>query len=293
MAIKNGGDNVGGEPADNASAQPPAEPPRYENAPSPNADDNSKQNAATAKELQKIEAGERWLIGIGVATILINAIIAYIYYGQLQQMRIATEASTKAATLAADALDQNSGQFDRTVRQLIYQTANQAEAVKAAKDANGATQRVLQAHFIMGLMPASERGHIVVTLRNIGKTSSGDVIARGEMRIESLTNGTWRSPQIKSKNLGDVQPEGSPYREFEFDIPASKPVNDYGSPESIMPSTLQNSAVHLRVWISYDAGFGKVVKQSFCRVMVGDDSVNPQVNIVNVTQPECGDARIT
>src|ERR1700733_4773567 len=67
---------------------------------------------------------------------------------------------------------------------------------------NDATQRVLQAHFTMGLMPASERGHIMVTFRNIGKTPSGDVIAKGEMRIESLTSEHGTLPKSKARILG-------------------------------------------------------------------------------------------
>jgi hypothetical protein len=83
---------------------------------------------------EDVRSGEKWLIGIGVASVLVNLIIAYFYFGQLTEMRVATEASTKAASLASDALELNSGDFERTMRQLRYQTKAQVDSANAAKD---------------------------------------------------------------------------------------------------------------------------------------------------------------
>jgi hypothetical protein len=57
-----------------------------------------------ARELREdIRSGERWLIGLGIATVVINSAIALIYLGQLRQMRKATAASRDAANAATSA----------------------------------------------------------------------------------------------------------------------------------------------------------------------------------------------
>src|ERR1700704_2767158 len=64
------------------------------------------KDSETVRDLEKdIQAGERWLIRIGVAGIVMNAAIALIYFGQLKEMRKATAASEKAAIAAASAAD--------------------------------------------------------------------------------------------------------------------------------------------------------------------------------------------
>jgi hypothetical protein len=88
--------------------------------------------------LNEVRTGEWWLIRIGALTLVVNIVIAYIYYGQLKQMQIATEASARAAGYAGDALQQSDGQFQRTVTQLIYQTVSQAESASATKKSAGA-----------------------------------------------------------------------------------------------------------------------------------------------------------
>ena len=67
-----------------------------------------------------------------------------VYIGQLNQMRIATEASTKTAALAADALDYNTSQFERMMRQLRYQTKAQVDAANAGVTSSGAAKSAAQ-----------------------------------------------------------------------------------------------------------------------------------------------------
>lgn len=100
---------------------------------------SNKEDKATKleKDIRKGEIILCWITGIGVA---VNLVIALIYYGQLSQMRIATEASTKTAQLAADSLEYNAGQFDRNMRQIIYQTVAQAEAAAASQKAANAAK---------------------------------------------------------------------------------------------------------------------------------------------------------
>lgn len=148
---------------DNANAQPEeplpesiVESPAQNNHPTPHED--------RTYDLQKdIRDDQRWLKYMGVATIVMSIVIAWIYYNQLTQMRLATEASTKAAQLAADALEYNAGQFNRMMRQTIHQTASQAVsatastiAANAAKSAAGtadATLKSNQAAFRQGQRP--------------------------------------------------------------------------------------------------------------------------------------------
>jgi hypothetical protein len=73
---------------------------------------------------------------------VVNSFIAYIYYQQLNQMRIATEASTKAVNLASDTLQYNASQFDRAMQQTVSQTVSQyqgtQESIVAANAAKSA-----------------------------------------------------------------------------------------------------------------------------------------------------------
>jgi hypothetical protein len=94
---------------------------------------HANENATENIERDKIKKGERWLISINFFLIIVQIIIAYIYYGQLQQMRMATEAATKAANVAADSFEINNGNFDRMMEQTIHQTFAQLESSGAAR----------------------------------------------------------------------------------------------------------------------------------------------------------------
>ncbi|MGO9338852.1 MAG: hypothetical protein ACLPY1_15245 [Terracidiphilus sp.] len=92
---------------------------------------------------QDIKTGEVVLIGIGIATILVNIGIWHTYSGQLEQMRIATEASTRAANLASDSFDAVYGEkgiAERTMDQTIHQTAAQIQSAAAAENGVAATR---------------------------------------------------------------------------------------------------------------------------------------------------------
>ena len=73
------------------------------------------------------------IIQIVLGVIGIFALI--IYYGQLEQMRTATEASTKAVQLAQDSFEIGDGDFQRTMHQMIGQTVAQLNAANAAEEA--------------------------------------------------------------------------------------------------------------------------------------------------------------
>lgn len=93
---------------------------------------------STAELAREIRGGEKWLIGIGIATLLINCAIALIYWGQLKEMRVATDAATKAAKAAESSLQEmktGSGATDThtLAQQAVNQAANTADLVKIAK----------------------------------------------------------------------------------------------------------------------------------------------------------------
>ncbi len=99
MPEENSGDNVQGKP----NSQPPPQPPGGQTPPSSSADDNSNQQTSVVNRLENIRKGEYWLIGTGIATILLNGLIAWIYYGQLTQMTLATKEATSATKASQQA----------------------------------------------------------------------------------------------------------------------------------------------------------------------------------------------
>ncbi len=147
MPDENGGPTPSENANQNAPPPPPSLPTIEERLAALEAESRTNREKEKPNSLwSEVKAGEWWLIRIGAATLLVNIVIAYIYYGQLSQMRIATEASTKATGFASDSLEQSEGQFERTVTQLIYQTASQAESAKATQLAAKAAQESLMQH---------------------------------------------------------------------------------------------------------------------------------------------------
>jgi hypothetical protein len=60
---------------------------------------------------------------------------------QLEQMRRATEANVRAVQLAEESFELSDGDFNRTMRQMIHQTASQASSAKATQDAAKSMER--------------------------------------------------------------------------------------------------------------------------------------------------------
>jgi hypothetical protein len=102
MPEENSGNDVNRQPDDNSKSQPPVADPASQNPPSEPRKQNPRQQEADAiGKLEKdVKTGERWLIGIGILTLLVNIGIAKIYYGQLTEMQRATKATEQAAYAA-------------------------------------------------------------------------------------------------------------------------------------------------------------------------------------------------
>lgn len=92
----------------------------------------------------KPEGTPRWKITLEVAAVLVGILVAIIYYGQLEQMRIATEASTQAVKFAEENSELGEGDFNRTMRQMIHQTKAQIDAANAAIESNRINRESLE-----------------------------------------------------------------------------------------------------------------------------------------------------
>jgi hypothetical protein len=105
--------------------QPPSERPASPLTPQKDelrkhSDSSSHDENKKAVQLEKdIRSGERWLIGISAAGVILNLAIALIYYGQLKEMRKSTRASAKAADAAASAADTEAkNQADEAIKEV-------------------------------------------------------------------------------------------------------------------------------------------------------------------------------
>jgi hypothetical protein len=99
----------GGDTARESNAQTyedsPGQSPGQQNEPPNSANADSSNDDPVAIRLEKsMRVAEWWLIGIGIATLLVNIGIAKIYYGQLQEMREATRLTGAAVKIAGDTL---------------------------------------------------------------------------------------------------------------------------------------------------------------------------------------------
>jgi|SRR5271157_219785 len=143
MPDEDGGDSPTGKPPEQPIFQPPPAPPttpqQNEMGHNPNRRPDNAGNH-TAKLERDIRTGEICLIIINLLLLVTTIVIARIYYCQLVQMRIATEATGKAAQAASDnaaiatlALWQNQESSDFTLQQMAEQSDAQAKSADAAK----------------------------------------------------------------------------------------------------------------------------------------------------------------
>lgn len=105
MDIQHSSDDIGRKPDGESPPQAELQATGYESEPSQTAECDSDKNQCAIVNIERdIRGGEKWLIGIGIATVLINSVIALIYWGQLrrmndtyQQMQQQTKASSWSA----------------------------------------------------------------------------------------------------------------------------------------------------------------------------------------------------
>lgn len=138
MPEEDRGNNIGGQPDSPSQTPPQAPPPRNQNQPPETRDSNPRQQEADAiRQLeQNVKTGEWWLIGISIATLLVNIGIAKIYYGQLIEMRKATQATRGAVGVASRTLTETQAS---NARQAALSEQARISSEKASHDALQAT----------------------------------------------------------------------------------------------------------------------------------------------------------
>jgi hypothetical protein len=168
MPVENGGKDVQDKPSGEAGGPPPKP-----------ANPNPKCNESGTEKLEKeIEKGEWWLIRIGVATLLINTVIALIYWGQLNQMRIATTEATKATHSAVWSAYWSclSSQTAQNVFAQSQTSADDSHAMAAAAIEQAAAEMQSERANLVYLPRLPEQGDIMgpkfgiyETFQNIGR----------------------------------------------------------------------------------------------------------------------------
>ena len=262
MTDADGSGEVGGEPKAQASVEIPPQPPADQNPPAQPAENDPKPDQTKSAEHEQIKRAEHWLIGIGIATILVNLGLGLIYYQQLTQMRAATEASTRAVDLAQETLQYNASQFDRGMQQTISQTVSQYEAAKeatvaanAAKNAADTAKDALhisESAYITTANPRVEGIHIKIAIVNSGHLASGH------------TRTTWYEATSLSNpaktTTGDyrflVGAWGSDER---GSVPPGRDINIGITVPTMNIGNVQNGTMHITVAgvIAYNDGFPK------------------------------------
>jgi len=126
----------------------------------------TRENQSATDIERDIRSGERWLIGIGVATLVINTIIALIYYGQLKEMRKATQYAGVAAKAATDTLNEvRAGSTDThklaeaadtQSKQAIEQTQIMGKSITKTDNLVTATNRLANSSDIQSRINAKE-----------------------------------------------------------------------------------------------------------------------------------------
>ena len=197
-----------------------------QNPPSNTDQEGSSNNEDRTERLERnIQTGERWLIGITAAGVLVNIIIAYFYYSQLEQMREATRAATRASSTASESLEFSNGNFDRMMQRAIDQTVAQIHAADAARDANDRATKFFkeQQSPELGLSVSphdfgKQDATIEVLLKNSGHSAAKDVSLR------------WRINNIGKDNLKGPRSavQGFVSGRFPPDYPNAVLWNEYG-----------------------------------------------------------------
>jgi hypothetical protein len=184
---------------------------------------------ATVKLQQDIKTGEKWLIGINLALLVANIVIASIYYGQLSQMKKATEATKIAANAAKDSAD---------LQRTIIEGTQAAEVMPNALDLN-------------------DRNFLKVSVENVGGVASATSSVRIEVTRQHLPdNRPLGDPQVFAFTTGNLRVK-QPSETQVFEIKGYTQ-NDKWSIYH------KKQAIVMNVTIEFENGFGKMVQRKFC-----------------------------
>jgi len=178
--------------------------------------DKDSQESPTEKLEKDIKTGEIWLIAINGLLLITNICIATIYYGQLGQMRKATEATRIAADAAKGTLEEvRKGGAD--THELAVAAGRQADASKALADLTAkqftASQRLVESQrasisvaFASVLNPVTFHDGALsfafsVTMRNNGRLPANKVKVRYKPYFSQWGNNIFSEPMERQRDF--------------------------------------------------------------------------------------------
>lgn len=166
------------------------------------------------------------LIGIGIATVLIKLGIWHTYSGQLDQMREATQAATKAANAASDGLEFSNGNFDRMMSLALDQTIAQIESAQAAENAVKTTQ---------AQMRLDQRDWLGAQDETSSIAESGPL----HSSVSAINKGRSPAIEIYCRIAGTTKAKGDAFHESDIVYPPGLPIVRQGTlfPNAQFPLT--------------------------------------------------------
>lgn len=185
--------------------------------------ENSKSGTAGNENstIELIRTGEYWLIGINAAAVILNIIIALIYYGQLGEMRKATRASEKAATAAASA----ALTADATLKEIQKGSTDTHDLATATQDSvklvgqevslqKQVATEVLGANVVitsvtMRRLTKTNRLWAIVNIKNVGTVNPESILVSAQLDFKTPPKG-WRSLiRFSPRDAAPLKPSGT------------------------------------------------------------------------------------
>jgi hypothetical protein len=248
MHKQDGRDNPPGNPYERPTPESKPEATPQQDKVSHNAQSGARDDESETTKLERdIKTGEKWLILVNALLLLTTIVIASIYYGQLTQMRKATEATStaakaadKAATTAENTFNLNKQYATDTLKEIRRQTKAQQDAAATSRASLESVQRA----FVVAREPQTQpitvhsdsgdttKWEINAVWENAGTTAARRMIQHFEAQIlaNEPDEGTFKGKidMIDSAFVGPkVVQSGSPIlRDNEFLDVKKRPLRD-------------------------------------------------------------------
>jgi hypothetical protein len=257
----------------------PPEPGRQQNEMRQNPQDAPHDQQPETIQLQRdIRSGEIWLIMLNAILIVINSIVAVIYYGQLVQMREATKAAKDSAVAAQSAA--NTASATLTNQQHAFEIDQRPYVIVISPEFYGLPNPP-------PLMPG--RVFANIKFRNIGRTPAIKVrsaykLARHiPINVQETPGGADRLVAFWERNftqLGHELDEIDTHRFHEIirnDLAPtadtfSSPFLDGLTPTEIQEIATENLIIYLFAVVRYTDSFGNRYESEGCWMFLGNDT---------------------
>jgi len=157
------------------------------------------------------------------------------------------------------------------------------DAVKAAQNAN----ELSRAFFgTFGVTPQPQLGRIAIDLGNSGRAIAIISSVTADLTIQRLRDNSifqqghreWKGPIPVQSGFGKW-----------FDINGMWPTDPSKREQAIWQELWQDT-ITVSIQVSYDSGFGKIERQSFCQTLVADERINGPGKAPGMTNQTCEDA---